>query len=225
MLYTKYESSRPCSFRQEDFWKLHIENLFFYPMTYLCNFGRGPPRDHSCEVWSKCNEWFQRRRCLSKKVYARRTMTAHDARRTTTDDGQRPVTIAHPEHFVLRWAKNNRPVRVFFINNSNPTGYLLNSGFWLIDLFADCILWSWFTKQSLFFYIYAIAPSSCYTVGNWTFHPSIKVKLTQTKFDDQIEPMKKLWTSKLDYWQQLFIYQVPILTLRHQVTVLSHYSG
>jgi len=22
------------------------------------------------------------------------------------DDGQRPVTIAHPEHFVLRWAKN-----------------------------------------------------------------------------------------------------------------------
>jgi len=29
----------------------------------------------------------------------------HDARRTTTDDGQRPVTIAHPEHFVLRWAK------------------------------------------------------------------------------------------------------------------------
>ena len=28
----------------------------------------------------------------------------HDGRRTT-DDGQRPVTIAHPEHFVLRWAK------------------------------------------------------------------------------------------------------------------------
>jgi len=23
----------------------------------------------------------------------------------TMDDGQRPVTIAHPEHFVLRWAK------------------------------------------------------------------------------------------------------------------------
>ena len=27
-----------------------------------------------------------------------------DARRTT-DDGQRPVTIAHHEHFVLRWAQ------------------------------------------------------------------------------------------------------------------------
>jgi len=26
--------------------------------------------------------------------------------RTTTDDQQRPVTIAHPELFVLRWAKN-----------------------------------------------------------------------------------------------------------------------
>jgi len=29
MLYIKYESSGPCSFRQEDFWKLHFENLVF----------------------------------------------------------------------------------------------------------------------------------------------------------------------------------------------------
>jgi len=27
MLYTKNESSGPCSFGQEDFWKLHFENL------------------------------------------------------------------------------------------------------------------------------------------------------------------------------------------------------
>jgi len=40
---------------------------------------------------------FQRRRCLSKKVYARRK---------TTD--KEPITIAHPEHFVLRWAKKDR---------------------------------------------------------------------------------------------------------------------
>ena len=80
MLYTKYESSWPCSFRQEDYWKLHFENLFLtaWP-TYatnwngLNNFDRGPLRDYSYEVWSKSNEWFQRRRCLSKKVYARRT--------------------------------------------------------------------------------------------------------------------------------------------------------
>jgi len=37
MLYTKYESSGPCSFRQEDFLKLHFENLFFDPVTYLFN--------------------------------------------------------------------------------------------------------------------------------------------------------------------------------------------
>ena len=39
MLYTKYESSRPCtcSFRQEDFLKLHFKNLFFDPVTYLSN--------------------------------------------------------------------------------------------------------------------------------------------------------------------------------------------
>jgi len=37
MLYIKDEGSRPCSFRQEDFWKLHFENLFFDPLTYLYN--------------------------------------------------------------------------------------------------------------------------------------------------------------------------------------------
>ena len=63
--------------------------------NHLNNFGRGPSRDYSCKVWSKSNEWFQRRRCLSKKSLG-----------MTDDDGQRPVTIAHPEHFVLRWAKN-----------------------------------------------------------------------------------------------------------------------
>jgi len=61
----------------------------------LNNLGRWTHRDHSCEVWWKSNKRYQRRKCLSKKVYARRT----------THDGQRPITIAHPEHFVLRWAK------------------------------------------------------------------------------------------------------------------------
>ena len=37
LLYIKYESSGPCSVRQEDFWQLHFENLFFNPMTYLFN--------------------------------------------------------------------------------------------------------------------------------------------------------------------------------------------
>ena len=37
MLYTKYERSGPCSFGQEDFLKLHYENLFIDPVTYLCN--------------------------------------------------------------------------------------------------------------------------------------------------------------------------------------------
>jgi len=50
----------------------------------LNNFGRGPPRDHSCEDWSKSNERFKRRRCLSKKVDGRRT--THAARRTTDKD-------------------------------------------------------------------------------------------------------------------------------------------
>jgi len=32
------------------------------------------------------------------------------------DDGQGPVTIAHPEHFVLRWAKKPAGLNYFFFN-------------------------------------------------------------------------------------------------------------
>jgi len=35
MLYTKFEISGPCSFRQEDFLKLRFENLFFWPLDLL----------------------------------------------------------------------------------------------------------------------------------------------------------------------------------------------
>ena len=37
MHYTKYESSGPCSFRQEDFLTFHFKNLLIDPVTYLCN--------------------------------------------------------------------------------------------------------------------------------------------------------------------------------------------
>jgi len=54
----------------------------------LSNFDRGPPRDHSCEVWSKSNKRFQRRCCLKKLLTDART----DAR---TDDGHWRITKAH----------------------------------------------------------------------------------------------------------------------------------
>jgi len=76
MLYTKYESSGPCRFRQEDFWKLQFENLFFDPVTYLSNqlerfeqlwleTTQGP------FLWSLVKiQWFQRRSRLNEKVNA-----------------------------------------------------------------------------------------------------------------------------------------------------------
>jgi len=76
MLYIKYESTGPCSFRQEDFWKFHFKTYLLtqWP-TYttnwngLNNFDRGSPRDHSCEVWSNSYKQFKRSCCLKFSLY------------------------------------------------------------------------------------------------------------------------------------------------------------
>ena len=59
----------------------------------LNNIGRGPPRGHSCEVWSKSNEWFQRRYCFKKLLTHGRTH-----RRWTTDNGpSQKLTLSSDE--------------------------------------------------------------------------------------------------------------------------------
>ena len=79
----------------------------------LNNFDRGPPRDHSCEVWSKSNKLFQRRCCLKKLLTHGRT----DGR--TTDDGRRTLKDHNSslEHFVLRWAKTLKPIFLLLFFN------------------------------------------------------------------------------------------------------------
>ena len=117
MLYTKYESSGLCSFRPKDFWKLHFENLVFDRwLTYatncndLNNFGKGTTRDHFCEVWSKFNEWFQRKK-LFKEIVDAQTDT------WTLDDGQWAITKAYLEHFVLRWAKKKQKILLVYFSS------------------------------------------------------------------------------------------------------------
>ena len=56
--------------------------------NHLNNFERGPIKDHSCEVWSKSNQWFKRG-CRLKKFTDART----DAR--TTNNGQNVSRKAH----------------------------------------------------------------------------------------------------------------------------------
>ena len=102
MLHTKYLSSRPCSFWEEDVWSfsywLPWQPEFSMEFNFLNNFERGPSKDHSCKVWLQLAQWLRRRCRLNEIVDA--------ARRTTTDAGQWRIRKAHPEHFVLRWAKN-----------------------------------------------------------------------------------------------------------------------
>jgi len=52
----------------------------------LNNFDRGPPRDHSCEVWSKSNKRFQRRCCLKKLLTDAGTHGRTDNGRRTLKD-------------------------------------------------------------------------------------------------------------------------------------------
>ena len=75
MLYIKYESTGPWSFRQ-DFWKFHFKTYLLTPWpTYTINwissnnFDRVPPRDHSCEVWSNSRKWFKSRCHLKFSLY------------------------------------------------------------------------------------------------------------------------------------------------------------
>ena len=49
---------------------------FLMESNSVNNFWRGPPKEHSWQVWSKLAQRFGRRRCLKK------LLTMHDARRT-----------------------------------------------------------------------------------------------------------------------------------------------
>ena len=90
---------------KKNFESFILKTYFLTPLpTYatnwngLNNFDRGPPRDHSYEVWSKSNKRFQRR-CRLKKLLT------HGRMQGRTDDGHWRITKAH---FVLRWANNRR---------------------------------------------------------------------------------------------------------------------
>ena len=90
-------------FRRRTFFKNYLkisislpwQPEFLMESNSIKNFWRGPPKEHSCQVWSKLAQRFGRRRC-SKKL-----LTTHDRHLTTLK--------APLEHVVLRWAKNCRP--------------------------------------------------------------------------------------------------------------------
>ena len=63
---------------------------FLMESNSVNNFWRGPPKEHSCQVWSKLALRFGRR-CLKKLL--------------TTHDGHLTTLKAPLEHVVLRWAK------------------------------------------------------------------------------------------------------------------------
>jgi len=70
----------------------------------LNNFDRGPPRDHSCKVWSKSNEWFQRRCCFYEMLtHARTHACTHDGRRTLKDHKSSPLSTSCSGELKKNW--------------------------------------------------------------------------------------------------------------------------
>ena len=63
--------------------------------NHLNNFERGPTKDHSCEVWSKSNQWFRRRCCL--KIVDGRTYGRRRRRRTVSDHKSSPWAFSSGE--------------------------------------------------------------------------------------------------------------------------------
>jgi len=78
----------------------------------LNNFERGPPRDHSCEVWSKSNKWFQRRCCLKKlltdaRTHGRRTLKDHKSSLSTSCSGELKTRLKDVRFTLIYWKMLN----------------------------------------------------------------------------------------------------------------------
>ena len=85
ILHTKYQSSMPSSFREDNFqilcyffsfWLTWLQELWV-EFNLLNNFSRASPKGHSCQVSTRLAQWFSRR-CLTKILW-----TTEDAARAT----------------------------------------------------------------------------------------------------------------------------------------------
>ena len=72
--------------------------------NHLNNIERGPTKDHSCEVWSKSNQWFRRRCCL--KIVNGRT-DGRRRRRTVSDHKSSPWAFGSGELKNTKKQTNN----------------------------------------------------------------------------------------------------------------------
>ena len=73
---------------------------------------------------------------------------------TTQDDGHWLITIAHHEHFVLRWAKNARTKKKGFDLNLRMSAIILCTVYffafflWTQATFADCRVFSYYNLNT-----------------------------------------------------------------------------
>ena len=97
--------------------------------NHLNNFESGPTKDHSCELWSKSNQWFRRRCCLKivdGRTYGRR-------RRTVSDHKSSPWAFSSGELKTYNLKRNNS----WHIYQLLKT--LLQQGIWEPEFYGDLV--------------------------------------------------------------------------------------
>ena len=110
VIYTKYESFGPCSVRQ-DCLNLHFLKLFSVPVTYLCIQWKLFEQLWKMTIWGSFLWSLDKiHLAVSKKMFKWKCwLTTHNRQWTKTG------SIAHPKHFVLKWAKKEIIKKLYFL--------------------------------------------------------------------------------------------------------------
>ena len=98
---------------------------FLTESNFFKKFWRGPWQEHFCEISSKSNKWFQRRRCLKKKLMHRRM----DGRMTDNGPWHKLAGLWPVE---LKIASNKHYPVTFFceLKTNNFGNSKINQGVW-----------------------------------------------------------------------------------------------
>ena len=101
--YFKIGPAVPEKILKAEFHLVTMATRVFDGIKFCKHFLRGPPKEYSCQVWSRFARRFGRWRCLKKLL--------------TTHDGHQAILKTPLQHVVLRWANKLDCHSIVFSNS------------------------------------------------------------------------------------------------------------